>query len=150
MSNSRRSVCMSLILSLFCCRDNNGKWSLYARFGPQELALPVESSKQSCKIWIQEPMRKMVWPVQMVIAIPVSLVMSTFPWLPYLLSITIHFPVPVFFTSQVNSLHSNPCVRVWFWGTQIETTDDGMIQESKMYLPFVINVEWMNKVSQYY
>lgn len=77
----------------------------------------------------------------MVIVTPVGQVMSTFHQLPYLLSITIHFPIPVFFTSQVNSLHSNPCVRVWFWGTQIETTEDGMIQEAKIDLPYVINVE---------
>lgn len=86
-------------------------------------------------------MRKMSLAVQMVIVTPVSQGMSTFHWLPYLLSVIIHFPVPVFFTSQVNSLHSNPCVRVWFWGTHIETTKDAVIQESKMYLPYVIYVE---------
>lgn len=35
------------------------KWSLCARSGPQELALPIEPSKQSCKVWIQVPVRKM-------------------------------------------------------------------------------------------
>lgn len=55
-----------------------------------------------------------------------------------------HHPLPS--TCYFSLPKSTLCIqilvsRVSFWGIQIETTEDGMIQEAKIYLPYVINGE---------